>query len=536
MPIEASTSPERAIAVHTLPWSSKSVFLVCLAYSNLCFANAWQQLESRHYDYFLRPPVRLEVGLRYCGALLTDVFLLALILWGIYIWLSRSSISYAPRIVAIGFIGLLAIPLNLLRIEKGLFRLGNPVVLAALVVAAVSIFIWHKVMIRPTAILVMLSWPLLPILLLSSLQHVLGEVGYSEPRMADRLPGVAPRRLIWVIFDELDEHWAFDARPAGVDLPKLDAFRSESFSATHVHRVAVDTLEAVPSLLLGRAVRNATLTGPVGLNLTFQDGNKQAYPFQENIFSLARGRGINAAAVGWYHPYCRLFHDSLTDCVWAPAESAVKSIFVSLDPTFTRSFSQALVTFATNLIAGFPATDRLGLKFRPIGYVPDKARAMHQIAEFRSIYEAGLKFSVDPSLGFVYLHFPVPHTYGIYDAGKRMMRPGGNYFDNLTLADKTLGDLRAALEGAHLWDSTSVLVSADHSLRYHGDISSPKFLPSGSEVPLVPFLLKFPAQRTALYYEPAFNAVVTRDLVLAILSGEVSTASEAAQWLDRNKR
>lgn len=111
--------------------------------------------------------------------------------------------------------------------------------------------------------------------------------------------------------------------------------------------------------------------------------------------------------------------------------------------------------------------------------------------------------------------------------------------DNLQLADKALTQLRAAMEKANLWDSTTILISSDHSLRYTDDADpggskSTSFLPAGSEQPLAPFLLKLAGQRTGESYRPPFNAVLTKDLVLSILAGEVSTSSQVAQWLDHN--
>lgn len=523
------------------PWPLKTVFVVCLAFANLCFVNAWQALESKYYDYFLQPPVNGLAALRYFAALLTDILLLALILWGLYAWIRRSSLPHSDSIVAIGFLGLLIVPLNLLRIEASLFTLGNPLILCALLVVAAVVLVWHRFLIRPVAILVMLSWLLLPIKIVSSAAHILTAAQYPQPVLADRLPGAAPRRLVWVIFDEFDERLAFDARPAGVHLPNLDAFQAESLSAAHAHRAARDTLIAIPSLLLGRVATHAEVLNAAELRLTIDGGTRQPYPSQDNIFALARSRGVNAAVSGWYHPYCRLFNNSLTDCVWAPADSCLESISTSLDPPIIQSFLQAAILFPKTLLARMPGMDRLGLHYKPIGYAPTPTRAAHQITEFQRIYDSALRYSVDPGLGFVYLHFPMPHHYGIYNTRSERLEPGGNYKDNLALTDKTLAGLRAAMETAHVWDSTVVLVSTDHSLRYTNDSppgsgdNQPAFNPPGNEQPLIPFLLKFAGQHKALRYEPAFNALLTRDLILSILSAEVSTPEQAAEWLDRNR-
>src|SRR4029434_5660099 len=102
--------------------------------------------------------------------------------------------------------------------------------------------------------------------------------------------------------------------------PALDAIREQSLYATNAHQSANDTLLAIPSLLLGQTVTGAHVDGPSMLALTLEDGTRQAFPSRANIFSLLRSRGINAAIGGWYHPYCRLFSDSVSGCTWAAAE------------------------------------------------------------------------------------------------------------------------------------------------------------------------------------------------------------------------
>jgi hypothetical protein len=526
----------------SLPWSPKIAFAACLAYANLCFLNAWQQIEGRYFDYFLKSPLKLDAGLRYFSALLADILLLALVLWAIHEWIRRAAGRHAVRIVAIGFLALLIVPLNLLRTQLGLFSLGNPWALAGLAVVGAASLYWHMALIRPLGFLLVISWPLLIIKIVPTVAHFVSASSYAEPPLARRLATTPARRLVWVVFDEFDKRLAFDDRPADVHLPNLDALQAQSLSATGAYRGARDTLVAIPTLILGHVASHADVAGPTGLSLKFADGTRQSYPFHGDIFSIVRSWGINAAVSGWYHPYCRLFHESLTDCVWAPAESSLESIFVSLDPPVIGGFFETMAMFPAKVLARFPGMDRIGLRYSSIGYAPVPARAAHQIGEYRTIRDAALRFSTDTGLGFVYLHFPVPHHFGIYDARTRRMKPGGNYFDNLQLADTALGDLRSAMERAGVWDSATVLVSSDHSLRYMeasapnpGDTNSAQFLPPGAEQPLVPFLLKMPGEHSAVRYEPAFNAVLTRDLVLSILAGEVSTPDQAAQWLDRNR-
>ena len=51
----------------------------------------------------------------------------------------------------------------------------------------------------------------------------------------------------------------------------------------------------------------------------------------------------------------------------------------------------------------------------------------------------------------------------------------------------------------------------------------------------IPFLLKLPRQHEQLTYKAGFNTVLTHDLVLALMRGEVSDPRGVAAWLDRNR-
>ena len=47
--------------------------------------------------------------------------------------------------------------------------------------------------------------------------------------------------------------------------------------------------------------------------------------------------------------------------------------------------------------------------------------------------------------------------------------------------------------------------------------------------------MKLAGEKQGAEYQPKFNTVLTADLALAILRGEVSDAASVASWLDRNR-
>lgn len=124
----------------------------------------------------------------------------------------------------------------------------------------------------------------------------------------------------------------------------------------------------------------------------------------------------------------------------------------------------------------------------------------------------------------------VPHTPWIWDEATEsytltLFHPDG-YYDNLKLLDRVLGELRREMEGAGKWDGTAVLLLSDHVMRYR-----PAYLnePRDSRIP---FILKLPGATTGAVYDRRFSAMVTHDLVAALLRGELQSVNQATAWLD----
>ena len=163
---------------------------------------------------------------------------------------------------------------------------------------------------------------------------------------------------------------------------------------------------------------------------------------------------------------------------------------------------------------------------------------------YRRVLEGALKAAVDPDLDLIFIHSPAPHPPGIYDRVKGDFSLAGrhSYLDNLALVDRTLGELRRAMESAGVWDQTTIIITADHWWRTEMWSRGPFWTRedaaaagSGRMDHRIPFVLKLAGQREQLTYTPGFNTVVTHDLVLALLRGDVSTPGSVAGWLDRHR-
>src|SRR5206468_1519359 len=213
------------------------------------------------------------------------------------------------------------------------------------------------------------------------------------------------RRIVWIVFEELDQRITFEARPAGLELPEIDRLRRESLYADAAHPPAGTSDVSMPALITGRPVVAVAPTSPNELEITFADGKAARWSAQPNVFSRAR----------------TLIYDR--------------------------------------------ATGRLT-------------------------------------------------AWNFTGAGE-------GYLDNLALADRLLGDLRRAIDRAHLADRTWIVVTSDGwwraSTRYDGLADH-----------RVPFLVRPPDGGRGAHVDAPFNTVGTHDLILAILRGSVSDSRDPA--------
>jgi hypothetical protein len=323
------------------------------------------------------------------------------------------------------------------------------------------------------------------------------------------------RRVVWVIFDEWDQRLCFDDRPEHLALPEIDRFRGVSFAATNAYPPGPTTLESMPALITGRVVAKAEPRGPAELRLTLRGGPTPLdWRQAPNVFDAARELGFDTALVGVYHPYCRVLANSLTSCWWTDMPRPINSNGETLGEAMRGQTRSLFETWRLSAFGQSLSTAR-------------KAR------EFPRALERAAAAAADPAYGLVLAHLLTPHFPHAWDRRTETFTLGNaplrGYYDSLALTDRALGRLRRAMEAAGVWDSTTVLLSSDHAMKH-------AMLLDGKADQRVPFLLKFAGQSDGMAYEPAFNTVLTRDLLLDILRGKIANAREASQWLDGRQR
>ena len=507
-------------------------FVICLSFSTLLFVHAWAELLNREFDFFRK----YSVNFQKVAAVFLDVLLVAVVLWVFVCLLARPGSPWRIRILKWCAFAGMATLLNFLWVAFQASRFETlPILhvaavrllLAALGAAAGILLIWkwESIAIPLTSTILTIVSPALPLILANLAWDI--HNGPPGGHLADRPPAVAlPRaagapHVVWVIFDEWDQALTFRRRPANLALPELDRFRSQAFYTGRAYPPAPVTDISVPSLLAGRTFIESDTGNPSQLMLTFEKGQPRLpLSSQPTIFSEARAAGFNAGIVGFYMPYCRMF-DAVT-CEW---HSYIA--FTSVEGEYPLSLGRLMLLAAKREAGRLPGARPLGLR-HALGEDPLKP-ARHAIT-YREIRQEALAEIVDPRLALVYVHSSIPHPPAAFEEP-------ASYLDNLRLVDRTVGELRGQLEKAGMWESSTVLLTSDHPLRLGHWRPEVLFPPSGGDFQQasgVPFLLKLAGQQQGFAYDRAMQTVVTKDLLLAILKGEITQPEQVAAWLDHN--
>lgn len=309
------------------------------------------------------------------------------------------------------------------------------------------------------------------------------------------------RRVVLIVFDELDYRLAFAERPAGLALPAFDALLRESVVANHAEPPAGNTNEAIPSYLIGRRVqRTISSSAREGRLVIKGTHDSLSTDSVTTLFRRARSLGANSGMIGWNLPFCRTgLGDGLVRCEWWPS----------------------------GLLLGRAESLGRTMLHQWISISPVNSRAIHWIRHDEMMAGA-LALVADPSLDLVVLHLAVPHYPWIYNAvgGRYTVMEFGarGYLGNLALADADLGALRTALESSGLNEETSLVVTSDHPWR-----ESRTF--DGRSDPRVPLIVHLSKARGGSTVLGPFNTVVTGDLCLALLAGSLNSADSVPAWL-----
>lgn len=520
---------------------------IAVSIANLSFLYVWSETlrvaSDKYAAYFMDTPPDRE----FLWALLVDIVVLGAVIFCLL--LLRRSRTRPLRVLAdtlLAVICLFALYQCYHSIHESIPNnyVASWILRIAVVVIVIFAIFAHKRALAGLRVALLVVSPLFLVLAAHGLSLYYGQSQkqFMPGHAAGLLPHVTSRnRVIWIIFDELDSKYAFESRPARIQLPHFDALRKTSIFSDKITSPAHDTITSLPSLLLTKRIPDEDhfdlYVRPIKVRFA---GCSNAVEFQSqpNVFGRARALGFNTAVSGWYHPYCRDFGRDLSTCATTTGAQSWLTIFQQL--LRSRPFFQKAVFLAEWQARALPIVGRRHW----LSPMPDEYVRLRQVLidKLKSALKHGIPMLENPKLNFLLLHIPAPHPPGVWDIRKHAFTTDGqpDYIDNLEDADRILGKVRQVLERTGQWDQSTVLVSSDHPYRPYSWLVL-QVLPHPDEMvrltqlkwqPYIPFFLKMPGQKTGIEYHRSFNSVLSGNLLLAALQDKIRTPAQAVQWLD----
>lgn len=499
--------------------------LIALSLANLCFLSSWLVLlNPQHYTYYNWPQ---DPGLVEIKALVICILVLAFVFWLAANIAGRISSRRVSEPARLAFLLLLILPLNSFLEDYLGISISNFLIerrrllLVAFALGVVALVIAYRHTERPARLAITLLVILSPLFLVNLVSAIwlrhrqTSAQAFQELRPTNRLSTRANApHIVWIVFDELEQRAAFINRSPKITLPELDRFKNESLSASNAYPPNKYTQSSMPALMMGRSVVDSVPLAPNESELRLETGEKVRWSKEANVFSQARAEGFSTGLSGWYLPYCRVIGESLDWCSWVPVIDLVNP---SLDQL---SLSRAL------WIAMRTTVFRIPFVFRLLESRYGRQRSLEHREEFLRVSKASREL-LEQDLNLKLLHYPIPHHPWIYDAKAQSFAVEGRngYEDNLVLADRTLGEIRVALERASKWDSSIVVVTADHWWRLAEAVN-------GQQDQRVPFMIKLAGQKTGMEYQKPFKTILIQKLLLELLRGNLTSSSEVAAWID----
>jgi hypothetical protein len=481
--------------------------LAALSLANLGLIGVWNALLNYGpaQGFFLaQAPPRAQYA-----AAMANVFLLGLLFF-VLIRIARALHRRYGAPASAPILLLMTLPAIIALVRLGATELpwlgrNGSIGLVALVFCAIALSARQKIFAVAASILVGLA-PLIPIEAVLSISRcrIDRTAEYANGSLAVRAPQASRPRIVWIIFDELDYRLSFPDRPADLAMPEFDRLRAESVFEENATSPANDTLSSVSSLLTGTRLASISTLDP-----SHATAHGVPLTSRPTIFSTVHNMGGNAAVVGWYLPYCRLFSQDLAACEWHEIDNPL---------------GETSGTFADSVLL----QEQSLFEYGHASIFRQALRARYRTRMLREMTEEARCYVADPSLDFVFLHLPAPHAPHFYDRVSRTFTKrntgAGSYPDSLALADMWLGDIRTTMTRAGLWDKTTVLVSSDHPDRASKDFD-------GKSDGRVPFLLKLAGQTMGVTDTAPLRTVVSRSLLEAVFKNQIATREDAVRWL-----
>lgn len=503
------------------PWSA----IVAISFASVAMFRIWAELFGyKRADTFemKHPPLPSH----YVAALLACL-IIATIVWPVVVRGAKP--GRTGKVFSTIFLLLCFVPLNGLRDVLGYryfpmlrfsaVRVFGPFVVGTLAVGfagtlIVAIVLYQRFLARIVFLVLLVGSPFSVILSGASLMHAVrySAFGFQDQSSIRRSSGRGKSmRVVWVIFDEMDQRLAFEDRPAGLEMPEFDNFRQSAFYSDSVSEAGNNTIFAIPSLMIGRKIIRVREADVDELQVSFEAPTSfVSFKTIPNIFSRLRDLGLSTGLAAWGTPYCRMFGGQLARCWWCESARPDNSIRDDVMPATIDSL-RSLFETPNFSIFGQSLCTRQHIKI------------------YESVNREAFSIASDPQIDVSLIQLTgahPPHFYNRKTGDFSLANsPVKGYTDSLALCDITLRRLRLAMQAAGVWENTVVIVSSDHHSRSSGIFD-------GKIDHRVVFMVKFPGQGRGVYFNRPISALATGALIVDIATDRVRDPSALTDWMN----
>ncbi len=279
--------------------------LVALSLANLAMTRVWDYLWGTRLNsnrYFLERPLAERIHVAIAGCL---VFALLL-------WLLAKATRRPGRIEVVGRAGVLlfaVVAVNGIRqTQPGLStaalqsRFGTAgLVWSSAVLLGVALLALHGFGLRRlSSAAVRLALAMSPLALLTlgvaaSVARSDARIDYKHKLSVPRLPGSATTRVLFLVFDGLDQDLMVTHRPGAFHAAEFDRLAQTSTSWDNAYPPSNTTLVSLPALITGRLLDGVEPISPNDALLKENGhGRSVRWSEAETLFTRARKLGVNS--------------------------------------------------------------------------------------------------------------------------------------------------------------------------------------------------------------------------------------------------
>jgi len=308
--------------------------------------------------------------------------------------------------------------------------------------------------------------------------------------------------MIILLFDEMSYNFLYRNNFIDSKYPNFKYLSSISNNYHSATSPGNQTLTSIPGLLSCQRYEKIEMKYNSIFSYPRAEKKEVLDIRSNNLFSLAKEKGLKTFLFGSYLPYCELCSADLNAC---------RSYSIYNHGTIKRNFS---------LLNPFLTTFNIWPRQYPQGIIKNRSISKWQKEQTEEIYTLTMKVldSSEPFLIFTHFYFThVPFVYrktGYYTNKDPFLESPENYRNQLDYADHILGKFIDRLKKNNKFETSTIILLSDHNIR--------SMYPENKNA--IPLIVKGVGQKS----KKDFNSPVNAEVILFDELRRLHSKSEAS--------